>query len=244
MISALSGVNEYLIKSKKWRQNEEYAEKVRKALETIKAYFNKVDHIYVGNVSTEEMVSIAKRWHWKKVHKDEDKALIALDYFKLTGADKISDAFQSSMALGTRVDTFKKLASELACPIIGACQTNAADEVGLSKEVNKFASSVFLFKRKAPEEMARDNAYVNGKLDPNAATHKLVPLYTRDLGEYSQGVNDLVKVPDGRGGQAWTENYLEFKLDNFTVKDMGDLRTKFAPLAKMQISDKKTSELF
>ena len=218
-ISAMSGVNEYLIKSKKWRQYPEYVAKIKQALTEIKAYFDKIDHVYVGNVSTEEMASIVRRWHWKKIKKG-DKPLVAIDYFKLTGADKIDDAFSASMNLGYRVDTFKKLASELQCPILGACQTNKAGEVGLSHEVNKFVSSLFKFERKTDEEMERDNF---NPTDPKNPSHKLVPLYTRDLGSYTEGINNLVPVTTG-GKRQYIQNYLNFKLDNFTVTEAGDLR--------------------
>lgn len=233
MISAMSGVNEYLIKSKKWRHDEELAAKVRQVLKQIKSYFHKIDHIYVGNVTTEEMVSIVRRWTWrKKIEAKKDKKrtklIAAIDYFKLTGVDAINDAFAASMNLGYRVDTFKKLASELQIPIIGACQTNRMNEVGLSHEINKFVSSLFMFSRKTPIEMERDGV---------DAKHKLLPLYTRDLGEYAQGVNNLVRVPGPHGKEIWVENYITFKMDNFVVNEIADLRTIHKEIGQLNIQN-------
>lgn len=219
-ISAISGVNEYLIKSKKWRLDPLYVQKVKEALEQMKAYYNKIDHIYVGNVSTEEMASVVRRWHWRNIHKKNCKGIVAVDYFKLTGADNVLDAFASSMSLGYRVDTFKKLASELQIPIIGACQTNKMNQVGLSHEVNKFVSSLFLFERKSAEEIGRDELDVNSS---KKATHKLTPLYTRDLGEHFEGINDLVQVIIN-GKKSYVPNYINYRLENFTVTELGDLR--------------------
>lgn len=239
MVSALSGVNEYLIKSKRWRHNEELSAKISQALKQIKTYFNRIDHIYVGNVSTEQMTSIVRRWTWKKriqanKEKKQVKLIAAIDYFKLTGVDAVNDAFAASMNLGYRVDTFKKLASELQIPIIGACQTNRMNEVGLSHEINKFVSSLFLFQRKTPEELARDGY---------EARHKLVPLYTRDLGEYSQGVNDLVKVHQG-GKETYVSNYIAFKVENFVVSELHDLKGVHRDVGQVDITQKPKEDDF
>ena len=240
MISGLSGVNEYLIKSKKWRKNSELSDRVNAALKEIKRYFNKIDHIYVGNVSTEQMATIVRRWAWKRridaaKQKKPVKLISAIDYFKLTGVDKVDDAFGASMTLGYRVDTFKKLASELQIPIIGACQTNRMNEVGLSHEVNKFVSSLFLFQRKSPEEMQRDGG---------EARHKLLPLYTRDLGEYAQGVNNLVQVPGFKNKPTWVENYITFKMENFVVTEIADLKSIHQPIPELDIAkDESNLEL-
>lgn len=233
MISAMSGVNEYLIKSKKWRHDEELAAKVRQALKQIKSYFHKIDHIYVGNVSTEEMISIVRRWTWRKKieakkEKKQTKLIAAIDYFKLTGIDGVSDAFAASMNLGYRVDTFKKLASELQIPIIGACQTNRMNEVGLSHEINKFVSSLFMFSRKTQDEKMRDGT---------EGTHKLLPLYTRDLGEYVQGVNNLVRVPGPHGKEIWVENYITFKMDNFRIQEIADLKSIHKQIGELNIAN-------
>jgi replicative DNA helicase len=225
MISSISSVNEYLIKSKKWRKNKILYEKVEKALEEMKNYFDKIDHIYVGNITTDEMISIVKRWHWKNIDKNKNKAIVAIDYFKLTGTDNITDAFASSMSLGMRVDSFKKLASELQIPIIGAVQTNRSNQVGLSHEVNKFVSSLFLFERKTKEEMERDNF---DAIDKENATHKLVPLYTRDLGELAEKYNEFVEYANEKDGKKnHVPNYISFKLQNFNVIEVGDLHELF-----------------
>jgi len=225
IIAAISGVNEYLIKSKKWRKNHALNEKVEAALEQMRNYFGKIEHIYVGNTTTDEMLSIVRRWHWKNINKN-NKAIVAIDYFKLTGRDeKILDAFAASMSLGVRVDMFKKLASELQIPIIGAVQTNRQNQVGLSHEINKFVSSLFLFERKNQEEMERDNF---DAVDKSNATHKLMPLYTRDLGEQADKHNEYVPYFCPKKNKIiHIQNYISYKIQNFNVMEMGDLQHLF-----------------
>lgn len=213
LVSNLTGVHEYLLKTGAWRNNAITFNKVRETWPLIKKYFSKIDHIYVGNASTEEQHSIIRRWHWKNINTTGKKGIIALDYFKLTLNDGVRDAYAGSMMLGYAVDATKKLASELQCPILAAAQANAADETGLSKEVNKFASSVFLFKRKSLEDVA---------LEGGTATHKLVPLFTRDVGLAYDSVDTVKIVKDKR--DIYLPNHINFRIDSFNVKELNTLK--------------------
>jgi len=236
MVASLADINEYYLKTGYWRKNEELIKKVRAVWPTIETYFNKLDHKYIANLKIESIISLIKHWYWKKVVPSGAKAIVCFDYFKLTASDGNKDAFQSSMSMGHKVDALKKLASELKIPIIAACQTNRSNEerknskfrnesgsaVGLSHEINKFASSVFLFQRKFANEIE----------DGDLSTHKLVPLYTRDLGMHTAGYNDLVKTEEG-----WVENFIEYKISNFSVSEVGTFKDRMKEKNQLDIKD-------
>jgi replicative DNA helicase len=232
LIASISGVNEYLIKSKKWREDKNLVERVKYAINETRKFMGRIDHIYVGNQSTEYMASILRRWHWKQrsqEKKGENLKLIGcLDYFKLTGRDDIKDAFSASIGLGVRVDYFKKLAAELEIPILSSAQTNRSQDIGLSHEICKFASSVFKFQRRTTDEILRDGG---------EATHKLTPLFTRDLGEHGDGASDLVRVGREKGRDIWIENYIGYKMKDFHLTEIGDLKSMHKELAPVSISE-------
>lgn len=213
LISNLTGVHEYLLKTGSWRNNAITLKKVREIWPLIKKYFSKIDHIYIGNSTTDEQHSIIRRWHWKNINTTGKKAIVALDYFKLTLNDGVDNAYAGSMKLGYAVDATKKLASELQCPILAAAQANAADETGLSKEVNKFASSVFLFKKKTLEDIG---------IEGGNSTHKLVPMFTRDVGIAYDSVDTVKIVKDKK--ETYVPNHINFKIDNFVVTEMNTLQ--------------------
>lgn len=227
MVSNISGVHEILLKRGTWRNNEITYKKVRSIWPIIKKYFSKIDHIYIGNASFEEQQSIIRRWHWKNISNTNKKAIVAIDYFKLTKTQGITDAYSGSMTMGYAVDSAKKLASELQCPILSAAQANANDETGLSKEVNKFASSVFLFKRKNLEDIA---------LEGGKSTHKLIPMFTRDVGLEYDSIDTVKILKDKR--DVYVPNHINFHIDSFKVTEMNTL----AEQMNLQFLSKKSSQ--
>lgn len=230
LISNLTGVHEYLLKTGAWRNNTITLKKVRDIWPLIKKYFSKIDHIYVGNATTAEQQSIIRRWYWKNIHSTGKKPLIALDYFKLTMNDGVKDAYAGSMTLGYAVDSYKKLASELQCPILAAAQANAQDETGLSKEINKFASSVFLFKKKSLDDIA---------LEGGKSTHKLVANFTRDVGLDYDSVDNVKVTIDKK--TTYLANHINFRIDNFNVQELNTLQEQMSlqmlPKKKEQSGD-------
>jgi replicative DNA helicase len=217
LLSNLTGVHEKLLKDGTWRNNSITLKKVREIWPLIKKYFSKIDHIYVANATTEEQHSIIRRWHWKNINTTGKKAIVALDYFKLTLNDGVDNAYAGSMKMGYAVDATKKLASELQCPILAAAQANAADETGLSKEVNKFASSVFLFKKKTLDDIA---------LEGGKSTHKLVPMFTRDVGLEYDSI-DTVKITKDKKDM-YIPNHINFRIDSFVVTEMNTLQEQLS----------------
>lgn len=227
LVSNLTGVHEYLLKTGAWRNNAITFRKVREIWPIIKQYFAKIDHIYVGNASFEEQQSIIRRWHWKNIATNNKKAIVAIDYFKLTATQGITDAYSGSMTLGYAVDGAKKLASELQCPILSAAQANANDETGLSKEINKFASSVFLFKRKTLDDVA---------IEGGKSTHKLTPLFNRDVGLAYDSVDTVKIIKDKK--DFYVPNHINFRIDNFCVQELNTLQEQMS----LQLLPKKPKQ--
>jgi len=235
LISAITGIQEVIIRNGRWRLNKDTEKKMREAWPIIRAFKNKIDHIYIANKKAEEVVPLIRRWYRKNIEPKKEsenlECLVVYDYIKL------GDEFHNSnnnmrpdLVVGHKVDCFKKLASELQIPILTSAQTNRSNEgrtasadrridgsvVGLSDQINQFASNVYLYNRLVIEDLQK----LHGEYGIRA-THELIPIYTRSQGESAPGIFDLVKLPDGK----WVDNLLYFNVDNFNVTEVGDLRS-------------------
>ena len=96
--------------------------------------------------------------------------------------------------------------------------TNAVDDssaIALSDRLQWFASFVAIFRRKSLDELGQDGE--------NFGTHKLVPLKTRFQGKDAAGHHDLVRRPLDDGSFTWTNNFLNFSVENFNVSEQGSL---------------------
>ncbi|WP_323168587.1 hypothetical protein, partial [Pseudomonas atacamensis] len=72
-----------------------------------------IDHVYVGNKSIDDILSIARRWYVTEVKKDEN-ALIVYDYIKLAGGENaLSDHWKEYQEIGEKTDKLKKFVSKL-----------------------------------------------------------------------------------------------------------------------------------
>lgn len=229
IVSALSGVSTWWLRTGFWRQNAELEKKVRAALANSQKYFNKIDHIYVGGKPFDEVISIIKRWHHKHISRfgGKKKAIICFDYIKL-GEENPTLAIKDYVIVGRKVERLKQIATELQCPVITSCQTNRTNEgrrdsskivddgsaVGLSDQINQFASSVFLFRKLALDEKIEFG---------DDFSHLLIPLYTRELGRDATG-SDLVKYLDEKGKIKYKENFIRIDFNAFHVTERGDFR--------------------
>lgn len=253
ILSAISGVNEYYIRTGKWRNNQEMMEKIKAVWPLVKLYTGNFHHLYVGNADTEELCSIIRRWHKKNIPNDNSvRGLIAYDYFKL-GSDinKISGNMRPDLLVGWRVDRIKKLMTELQLPMITAGQSNRFNEgrksdndrindgsvVGLSDQISQFSSAIHLFNKITQEEVQELDA--NFGIRP---THKIIPLYTRSQGEEAQGFNDLIKIEDGDGKVSWRENVIYYNIDSFAVTELTDLATLVKDRKNYKISDNEQAD--
>jgi len=228
MTASLSGVPVWYLETGKWRNNQEMVDKTRAAFKKINNY--NYFHYHVGNKTIDEVSSIIRRWYYSKVGRGE-KCLVAYDYVKLTG-EKVGYNWAEHQAIGNKIDILKKISEEINCPIITAMQMNRAGEsfnrkssdlvddasaISLSDRLQWFASFVAIFRRKTIDEIALDGQQFG--------THKLIPLKTRFQGKDAAGHHDLIKRTTEDGSERYANNYLNFEVDNFNIKEQGSLRS-------------------
>lgn len=238
LVAEIAGINEYYLRHG-WRKNPELCEKVRAVWPIIEKWFGKIQHIYVGNISQEETESIIRRWVWKKrAEKPHIKPIVFYDYFKLHGGDSIKDAFASSMVLGYKVDSVKKISQELKIPIVAAAQTNASGDVGLSKEIPKFVDSAYKLRLRSVEEIEEEGGF---------ATHKIESICNRSLGPQLKQFNDKVKMGKDKDGKTiWKDNALLFKFKDFRVEELNTLQEQMSlqMMPKRPVKTENRGDLF
>lgn len=225
--AAHSGVPMWYIETGQWRKNAEYVKKIRESLKDLGKDID-VTHKYVGNMDINQIASLCRRWYLRKVGRG-NKCLIIFDYIKIVGNDeKTRKEYQE---MGDKVDLLKKLAQELDLPILTACQNNREgvvgvrdaseiidDErsIGISDRVTQFASVVWIFRRRVPDEVILDT--------PESGTHKLIEIVARHQGKDASGHQDLLRrtFPDGK--TKYVKNFINFEIVNFKVEERGSLR--------------------
>lgn len=226
--AALSGVPIHLLESGDWRRSQECIDAVRKVWPQIK----KMRHYYVSiaGMSVDQMINVLKRTYYSKVGRG-NKAIFVFDYIKTTGlAEK---GMNEWVVVGEMVDRFKKciqkeilLNNKPLISMLTSVQANRSgvvsnrksenvvdDEsiVALSDRISHFVSHFFILRKKTMDELV----FEQNKF----GTHKLINIKARHLGKDIAGALDPVQTPDGP-----RNNYLNFRIDNFNVQEMGDLR--------------------
>ena len=232
LLASMSGVPLWHIQTGNWRKDEDMTVKVREAFDKIEKDAYAYDHLHVANKPIDQVCSMIRRWYYSKVGRG-NQCVICIDYIKLTG-EKLSQNWAEHQAIGEKIDKLKKLAEEIDCPIITAMQLNRQGEsqnrpasrivddssaIALSDRLQWFASFVAIFRRKVPDEIARDGM--------EFGTHKLIPLKQRWQGRDAAGHQDLFQrredPEDTNSDMIWVNNFLNFNVDNFDVEEMGSL---------------------
>ncbi len=227
--ASITNVPLWYLETGNWRKNPNYFDKIRdkQLKERLSKY--KVHHIAVGNMPTERVISIIRRWHMRFVGRG-NKSVVFYDYLKLTG-EKLGQNWAEHQALGDKVTAFKELGVELGFPFVSAGQMNRSGEnigrqsndvaddgsvVAISDRLNWFATFVGIFRTKTPDEFTLDT--------PESGTHKLIQLFARYQGRDAVGHQDWVwrKMPDGE--MKLVRNYLNFDIKNFSVTERGSLQ--------------------
>ena len=226
MVASLSGVPVWYLETGNWRKNEEMTKKVREAWDKVKKY--EYFHYHVGNKNIDQVCSIIRRWYLSKVGRG-NQAMIAYDYIKLTG-EKVGQNWAEHQAIGDKIDKLKRISEEIHCPIITAMQLNRTGEsfnrkgsevvddssvISLSDRLQWFASFVAIFRRKTLDEITLDGQAFG--------THKLIPTKTRFQGKDAAGHQDLVRRLDCTGKEIWSQNYLNYNVQNFNIEERGSL---------------------
>lgn len=209
LAASLSGVNEYYIRTGEYRFDQEMTRKVRAIWPAVEKMIGCIDHLYVAGKPITEIISIARRWHFKNIHKGM-KAMIVYDYLKLTG-EAISDSWKEHQVIGEKTTKLKDLAQELKCPILAAIQANASGNVAMANQVKWFVDMLAMFRKKEPQEIQRDG--------DKFGTHLLTVTESRNQGEDAMGFSDLVKMPSGE----YERFSLHYQLKGFSVEEKGSL---------------------
>lgn len=216
-LSAISGVNEFKIKTGKFDGNLSEKNRVYSALNVLDKYKHRVHHKYIANKSIDEVISFARRWYAKNIKGDEN-CLIIYDYLKST-QENITNAFESYELLGMKTDKLKKLVSELPRTAgITAVQTNRQGQTAMSSQIEWHCSNMYRLEKKSPEEISD-----SGK---EFGTHKLIEVRARVQGEDAMGADNYVRRVTS-DGDIYVENYINFKIENFRVTECGSAEDVF-----------------
>lgn len=211
--SALSQVRESYIRDGRWKQNAEMVGKIENAFAEVSSRSDdaspKIYHKYVANVPIDKICNIVRRWKATCVEPDEE-CLIIYDYLKIT-SEKIDDSNKEWQVLGQKCDTLKHLGSEVKAAVCCAVQTNSANDVAASQRLKWFASAIFMFRKKTPEELAEHGE--------EFGTHVLYPMVLRHEGD-DWGEESWVKEQKA-GGIVWTPNSLQLEVKNFDMREVG-----------------------
>jgi len=226
-IAAKTGVSLWYIETGNWRKNPDMVQKVRTHLKDVGQVYQ-VTHRFIGNKKIDEIMSMTRRWYLREVGRGNN-CLVVFDYIK--AIDKLTGNQQEYQLMGDKVDSLKKLAEELDCPIVTAVQNNRSgittnkdvsgivdDEssVGISDRITWYASYVGLLRRRVAEEIVLDT--------PESGTHKLIELVSRFQGRDAAGHQDLLRrqFPDGK--IKYVKNFINLEIRNFRVEERGSLR--------------------
>ncbi len=175
-----AGVTIHDVETGKYIKSQLIANKVRKAAKDIKTL--PFHYLNVSGKSSEEILSIMRRWLAKEVGSDEsgrtNPCLIIYDYLKMMSSDGISSSMKEYQILGFMMTEMHNFAVRQDVPILSFIQLNrdgidreATDIVSGSDRVVWLTSNLCIFKPKSDAEIADDGAE-NGNV-------KLVPLKCR-----------------------------------------------------------------
>lgn len=227
MAANLSGVPLWYIETGNYRKNQEYLNKVRDALSTVKKY--QYYHYQVANKNIDEVCSIIRRWYFSKVGRN-NPALIVFDYVKMTAAEKVGQNWAEHQQIGVMVDKLKRISEEVNAPLLTAIQMNRSGEsqnknsgaliedsstFALSDRLQWFASFTGIFRAKTADELSADGV--------DFGTHKLIKTKSRWQGKEAKGFNDFIKRKMPDGSERYVANYINFDVQNFRVVEKGTL---------------------
>lgn len=205
--------------------NDEQKSELRSGLKKYKKSLQgKFFHKYCVGKTTEQIVSIIKRWIMKNI-KTGEKFFIVYDYIKLTG-EKTSSHNQEHQIIGEKVNALKSLSSDFDFPLLTACQLNREAEKGnddssaiaQSDRLQWFASFVAILRRKRDEELK--------EYGDKFGSHLLIPLATRFQGKNAKGHTLTTKIPfktiSGKKSNKFIPYFINYDINNFVVSEMGD----------------------
>jgi len=253
-VAAVSGINLDLIASGKWRNvsyidsdGREVSEKeVRRKVYDAATYLEdskNFHYVNVGGCRPEKMRQIARSHYYNHVGRG-NPMMLNFDYIK-SGNLGSSGNKQSWELIGEMLQGWKDFVmSEILFdgkPMISmltSAQANRSAETrgrdqrgyedssitGLSDMLNHFASNMFFLRQRLPSEELSEHPFYS------KATHRLVNIKPRWFGEDVSRAKNLVMLPaldengEAVGNQSGEPNCMLLRIDNFGIKEVGDLR--------------------
>jgi|TARA_B110000495_G_C23042996_1_gene627277 replicative DNA helicase len=228
--AAISGVALNLIETGKWRMaGDEVVKKMRGALKKVKDM--KFYYYNVGGMSVDGMINVIRRFYYAKVGRG-NKMILSFDYIKTT-FEKFNTKTEWQV-VGEMVDKFKRVVQkeivfegEPMIAMMTSVQSNRSGIVGnrnsdavtddesvvsLSDRITQFSSHMFILRNKTMDELQNSPA--------DSGSHRLTCVKHRHLGEDVYRALSPVEMPDG----SKRKNYINLEIENFNIKDMGDLK--------------------
>lgn len=229
-LASITGVPIWEIETGNYLKNSVSLRKIEAAKKMMREKNYNFKYKHVGNMGTDAVISLIKRWYMKECGRGE-RALIIYDYLKILEADRGGNMKEYEL-MGDKMDALKTCAYDLQAPLLTAVQINRGgvntnrqvnqlvdDEsvISISDRIQWFTSYMGIFRRKVPEEIMADG--------PEFGTHKLITLKTRFQGQQAAGHQDLVKIVDPQTQRIrYVPNYINFDLSNFNIEERGSLR--------------------
>ena len=248
-LASITGVPIWEIETGNYAKNPISLKKIQAAKKILKDNNHNLKYKHVGNMATDAVISLIKRWYMKECGRGE-KALIVYDYLKILEGDR-NGGMKEYELMGDKMDALKTCAYDLQAPLLTAVQINRSgvntnrqasqvidDEsvISISDRIQWFTSYMGIFRRKVPEEILADG--------PQYGTHKLITLKTRFQGQQAAGHQDLVKIVDQETNRVrYTPNFINFDLTNFNIEERGSLRDLVHKKIDLTLVDGNGNEL-
>lgn len=188
MLSCLSRVELDEIENGRFDQNPVFMANVKRAaieLESLPVTFQSV-----SGMSTEQIISLMRRWLLKEVGRDKNgrvkDCLIIYDYIRLSDTSQLKN-LQEHQAIGFLMSELHTFTQKYDVPILAFCQSNrdgikdaSTAAAALSDRIIWSCSNFSMYQRKTPEEMAEDGGFKNGN-------RKLIPIISRHGKDWIDG---------------------------------------------------------
>lgn len=229
--AARIGCPYHLIRTGLYRKDPEWAPKMRTAIHAMREnkkenFWFKEGHDLTGN----DLKNFVKRWFYRHVGRGGD-ALVVLDYLKPLAADMMRANGRAEWeVIYQKMQMLKDVALELDIHVFTAIQLNPSASVKdksfgqvddtenaltMSKRLDWLLNWSGILRKMIPDELAL--------YGPEFGTHLLIPHKSREQGNLGSGHLNYVKVFRNKK-PVYMDNFLTFKIDNFRVEEMGDLK--------------------
>lgn len=208
-VASFANINAYLVETGGYSKDAKSKKKMEEAFQEVEKQFNNVDYIQVGNMNLDKILSVVRRW-CKKQRNNGYKPFVVYDWLKRN--DALAANVPEWMLMGDYANKLKQLAGELETCIVCASQINEEGKLAISARMSWFCTALIFWRKKTEEEIQEDGI--------DAGTHAMQPTeVTRFLGKDPKAMFSRLKNSSGE----WRDNYISFRVENFGIKEMGDL---------------------